>query len=273
MFVLPLQEQSRHYVPLVNVISPYIDHKVCITHTEFKLAGYRQDLEAEGGIENDVSPGQLLDDIFYLLSTDKDRDVRHYVSEFITPECLLNYQEKKSKQDSLIAIKLTEKVLPPSLPAHLIMIHSPALSNLDDEDEEEEYESDHDIHNTTELPVVFEEDEESEEIYHSTESPMDIVDDYDDVEDMSLSVNIGPSLYDECIKDEDQVIPFTDIHSNSTLDEEDDIMMESPSDNHEEVAEKAQHVYLSKIPAHVVLNSNLPPPPAAAAAVVPADNN
>ncbi|KAI7893280.1 armadillo-type protein [Mucor mucedo] len=238
------------------------------------IAGYRHDLETitfiEGATtENDMTPGQVLDDILYLLSTDKDRDVRYYVEEFITPECLLAYQEKKVMQDSIIAkelaIKQSEKIFPPTLPAHLIMIHSPALSNLDDE-EEEEYESDHDIHNTTELPVVFEEDEESEEIYHSTESPMDIVDDYDDVEDMSLSGNMGTSLYEECIKDEDQVIPFTDIHTSSTLDEEDDIMMESPSDNHEEVAEKAQHVYLSKIPAHVVLNSSVPP-------AVPADNN
>lgn len=236
------------------------------------IAGYRHDLEmitfAEGpGAEDEVPPGQLLDDILYILSTDKDRDVQGFVSEFITPECLLGYQKRKLEEDSAISkvlvVKENEKVFPPTLPAHLIMIHSPALSNLDDEDEDDD-ENKHDIHRVADLPVVLEEDEESEEIYHSTESPMDLVDEYDDVEDMSLSNTMEPSLYEECIKDEDQVIPFTDIHTSNTLDE-DDIMMELTSDNREEVAEKAQHVYLSKIPAHVVLNSNV--------ASVPADSN
>lgn len=189
----------------------------------------------------ELSPSQMLDQILYHLSTDKDRDVRYYVSSFITEACLEGYKKKRAEQEAKeLAIK-ENAIAPPNLPEHLVMMHSPLLSTLEEEEEEEE-------------DVSIQDDEK---IYQSTESPMDIVDDYDDIEDMPLTGNMASDY--ECTKDdEDQVIPFIDLQSNnnSTAMEEDDIMMELASDNHE-VTEKAQHVYLSKVPAHVVLSSDI----------------
>jgi hypothetical protein len=187
--------------------------------------------------------------------------------EFISPESLQVYQRRKlAEEEKEAAAKEQEREEPsytslpppPTPPAHLFMIHhSPPTNHLLNT---------HD----TELPVVLEEeeeddgvdidDEEGEEIYNSTESPMDIVDDYDDVEDMSLNDILIDDLpcNDE---DEDQVIPYIDIHPIVEEEEEDEIMTDNHHDGEveEEVTEKAQHVYLSKIPAHhVVVNSSVP---------------
>ncbi|GAA5815755.1 hypothetical protein MFLAVUS_009270 [Mucor flavus] len=233
---------------LINLAKdPVVNVRIATSRTIQTLcciAGYRQDLEVITQVEVtdlELSPSQMLDQILYHLSTDKDRDVRYYVSSFITEACLEGYKKKRAEQEAKeLAIK-ENAIAPPNLPEHLVMMHSPLLSTLEEEEEEEE-------------DVSIQDDEK---IYQSTESPMDIVDDYDDIEDMPLTGNMASDY--ECTKDdEDQVIPFIDLQSNnnSTAMEEDDIMMELASDNHE-VTEKAQHVYLSKVPAHVVLSSNI----------------
>ncbi|KAI9357464.1 armadillo-type protein [Pilaira anomala] len=215
-----------------------------VIQTLCSIDGYRHDLEMVTMVEDqELYPSQMLDQILYHLSTDTDRDVRYYVSTFITPTCLQEYEQKRQVQDrEENALKENEFPLPPPphLPEHLVMNHSPSLSNIDEEDEN--------------ISIQ----EEEERIYHhSIESPMDIVDDYDDIEDMPLNM---ASDYD-CNKedDEDQIIPYIDLQStNLAMDEDDDeIMMELTLENHE-VTEKAQHVYLSKIPAHVVLSSDIP---------------
>ncbi|KAI8068870.1 armadillo-type protein [Thamnidium elegans] len=232
---------------LINLAKdPVVNVRIATSRTIQTLcciAGYRQDLEVITQVEvadSELSPSQMLDQILYYLSTDKDRDVRYYVSSFITEACLEGYEKRRAEQEAKeLAIK-ENAMAPPSLPEHLVMMHSPLLSTLEEEEED--------------IPI---QDDDDEKIYHSTESPMDIVDDYDDIEDMPLTGNMASDY--ECTKDdEDQVIPFIDLqnNNNNTAMEEDDIMMELASDNHE-VTEKAQHVYLSKIPAHVVLSSNI----------------
>lgn len=210
-----------------------------------------------------MKPEQVLDKIFFNLATDSDEDVRYYISDCIPPERLETYQKRKQEQDIEIAKELaiadkndnsedeelsalfTTLPPPPTLPAHLVTIPSLDQQIYHDDDKENK---------------TIEED--SEEIYNSTESPMDIVDDYDDVEDMTLSIDQldGTDIYEDA--NGDQVIPYIDNHHPIEQDKsiEDEVMTDM-TNNHEEedeevITEKAQHVYLSKIPAHVVVNNN-----------------
>lgn len=230
-------------------------------------------------LEDELNPEQMLDSILYHLSTDTDGDVRGYIEESIAPDRLQEYRKRREEEnveeakaleiaendnsiDDLSAVFSTLPP-PPSLPAHLVLPSDQQIYNLN-LDEDVVNEDGMGVH--TILPVVPEENEEDdcEVIYDSTESPMDIVDDYDDVEDMSLSVDqIKSNTYEDA--NGDQVIPYIDIHdtvdAQSTEEkQEDETMMDMDlagmEDSYEdqEVSEKAKHVYLSKVSAHVISN-------------------
>ena len=196
-----------------------------------------------------LNASETLDNILYHLTIDKDRDVAHYISEFITPERLEEYQKRRvipeiqAVEESKILEQNLTRVTPfspnlsspPIPPAHLITVKAP----------------DHQGEN----PFYH------EEIYRSTDSPMDIVDEYDDIEDMSLTIDaIDGDIYVDA--NEDQAIPYKDIHARDKK-VEDELMTENPvssteEEDEEEFTEKAHHVFLSKVPAQIIVKETEP---------------
>lgn len=215
-------------------------------------------------MEDESTPKQILDDILYHLATDKDRDVRFYISDFISQEELELYQKKKAVEDLQVARdiskELESKALPPppTLPAHLIML-PPApeyegistvhqvLADLEEEDEEEE-------------GVQGQEDGSNvkHEIEHlSADSPMEIVNDDVDI-DIDPKHETKETEKQEEEKDVDEIM--TDVMDTSG--EEDHHLKEHFEDEEEEdddnaTEKKAQHIYLSKTPVHALNDTNM----------------
>lgn len=228
------------------------------------LDGYRQDIENiiytdEIAMEDESSPKQILDDIVYHLATDKDGDVRFYISDFISEEELEQYQKRKAVEDLQIAEdtskELTARALPPppTPPAHLIML-PPAtecegistvqqvLADLD-EDQEEKLQA--------HVDTISED-------FHSANSPMEIVN--DDFDTTSNPLEKEGNQDKEKEKDVDEIM--TDAMD---ISEEDDHQLEEHFEDEDEEEEeddsatekKARHIYLSKTPAHALKDTNM----------------
>ncbi|GAN10190.1 protein phosphatase 4 regulatory subunit 1 [Mucor ambiguus] len=239
-------------------------------HTLCSINGYSQDIENivyadEIAMEDESSPKQILDDIIYRLATDKDRDVRFYVSDFISEEELEQYQKKMAVEELKIADdtsrELTSKALPPppTPPAHLIMLPPAAeyqgistvqqvLADLDEHPEEENLQ--------THVDVI------SEEV-HSVNSPMEIV--HDDF-DATISLEKGKEPDEGKENDVDEIM--TDAMD---ISEEDQHQLEEHFEDDEEEEEddhatemKARHIYLSKTPAHALSDTDMVFPTASA---------
>lgn len=214
-------------------------------------------------MEDESSPKQILDDILYHLATDKDRDVRFYISDFISQEELELYQKKKAVEDLQVAEdiskELESKALPPppTPPAHLIML--PAAS---------EYEGISTVHQV--LADLYEEDEEEEgvqeqevennvkhEIDHlSANSPMEIVNDDVDI-DVDPKHKTKETEKQEEEKDVDEIM--TDVMDTSEEDHhlEEHFEDEEEEDDDNATEKKAQHIYLSKTPVHALNDTNM----------------
>ncbi|KAL7327508.1 hypothetical protein PS15p_205927 [Mucor circinelloides] len=240
-------------------------------HTLCSINGYRQDIENiiytdEIAMEDESSPKQILDGILYHLATDKDGDVRFYISDFISEEELEQYQKRKAVEDLQIAEdtskELTARALPPppTPPAHLIML-PPAteyegistvhqvLADLD-KDQEEELQ--------THVDTISKD-------FHSADSPMEIVN--DDFDATSNSLEKDGNQDKEKEKDVDEIM--TDAMD---ISEEDDHQLEEhfEDDDEEEddsaTEKKARHIYLSKTPAHALNDTNMMLPTTSASA-------
>lgn len=92
------------------------------------IDGYRQELEGtifseEIAAEDELNPGQVLDEMLYYLVTDTDSDVRYFVSEFVPQDKLDLYLKRRQVEDLEIQKKQEQEPLPPPPPppAHLIM--------------------------------------------------------------------------------------------------------------------------------------------------------
>lgn len=280
---------ASFFLPRLASLSkdPVVNIRIAVSRTMKVLcstADYYHELSSinysDETLGDELNPEQMLDSILYHLSTDTDEDVRGYIEESIAPDSLQEYRKKREEEkfEEAKALEIAENdnniddlsavfsalPPPPSLPAHLVLPSDQQIYSLN---LDEDIANENGVMVPTILPVVPEENEEDdcEVIYDSTESPMDIVDDYDDVEDMSLSVDqIKSDIYEDA--NGDQVIPYIDIHNtvdaNQNVDEkhEDETMMDMDlagmEDSYEdqEVSEKAKHVYLSKVSAHVISN-------------------
>ncbi|KAL9549431.1 hypothetical protein MBANPS3_005213 [Mucor bainieri] len=254
------------------VKDPVVNVRIAASRTMRTLCsinGYRQDIENiiyadEIAMEDESSPKQILDDIIYRLATDKDRDVRFYISYYISEEELEQYQKKKAVEELKIAEdtsrELTSKALPPppTPPAHLIML-PPAteyqgistvhqvLADLDEHEEEEKLQA--------------HVDGLSEEL-NSANSPMEIVnDDFDATSNASGKER--DSADEEKRKDTDEImtdamdISEEEVNHHHHLEEhfEDDEEEEEEEDDHA-TEKKARHIYLSKTPAHALNDTN-----------------
>jgi hypothetical protein len=109
------------------------------------IDGYTRDLRAITLPEDTIleqEPSQLLEDIFYHLSTDTDQDILYFIDPFLTTEQRESYQKRKEVEDLEIAKAqpVAELQMDPEIPIsldHLTVFFS-SLSNLDEDDEEEE---------------------------------------------------------------------------------------------------------------------------------------
>lgn len=224
-------------------------------------------------MEDESSPKQILDDIMYRLATDKDRDVRFYISDFILEEELEQYQKKKAVEDLEIAEdtskELTSKALPPppTPPAHLIML-PPAtehqgistvqqvLADLDENEEEQEKQAETHM------------DGMSNEL-DSVDSPMEIVNDNFDSESNTFEQEGREEQDQEKKMDVDEMM--TDAMDISEEEEHHNQLEEHFEDDEEEddddhaTEKKARHIYLSKTPAHALNDTNMMPPTTSAA--------
>ncbi|CAO3606909.1 unnamed protein product [Mucor fragilis] len=232
-------------------------------HTLCSINGYRQDIENiiyadEISMEDESSPKQILDDIMYRLATDKDRDVRFYISDFISEEELEQYQKKKAVKDLEIAEdtskELTSKALPPppTPPAHLIML-PPAtehqgistvhqvLADLDENEEEEKQET-HMDGTSKELASV--------------DSPMEIVN--DDFDSKSGTFKEGKEQDKEKKRDVDEMMTDAmDISEEDHHNQLEEHFEDEEEDDDHATEKKARHIYLSKTPAHALNDTNM----------------
>jgi hypothetical protein len=88
----------------------------------FLLDGYRQELEAivfseEVSMNDELNPGQVLDEILYYLSTDSDQDVRYFVEEFVSSDKLDVYQKRRDVEE----LEIAQQSKPPPPPAHSVV--------------------------------------------------------------------------------------------------------------------------------------------------------
>lgn len=217
----------------------------------FFIDGYRQDIENviyddEIAMEDESSPKQILDDILYRLATDKDRDARFYISDFVSQEELESYHKKKAVEDLQVAEDISQelatKVLPPPPPPPAHLVKLPLAT------EHEDIASPHQV-------VADLEEQEKENKNHadqlaSADSPMDIVNDDDVATDKAEET--------EQEKDVDEIM--TDV---MCLSEEGDYQLEEHFEDEEDedddnaTEKKARHIYLSKTPAHALNDTNV----------------
>jgi hypothetical protein len=222
-------------------------------------------------MEEEPTPAQFLDDILYHLAVDNDRDVRFFISEFIHPDTLEAYQKRKAvealavahtvnDQEETGATAITESSSPPTPPVHTIIVQA-------SEEEPTSSTKDLDSHNDKEISEPL------------AESPMDIVVD-DEIEakhameeeksPIDQTMHDEKSTVDHAMCDEKSVVDHTmgDHESEAPLkttkaQDEDVTMLEDDIDtpnDYQNVPEKAQHVYLSKVPAHVVAEKDIMTP-------------
>jgi hypothetical protein len=244
------------------------------------IGGYRQDLEAivyteETSMEEEPTPAQFLDDILYNLTVDNDRDVRFFISEFIHPDNLEAYQKRKAVEGLEVAHNVnnqeeTDITATIALPATL----TPTSSKGDDNEELAPSIKDLDLNNS--------EDEEIGQT--SAESPMDIV--IDDMEENSKVgetmeeekvIVVGHTMYEEnntvvdhTMEDHEPEAPLKTIKAQEETKDEDVTMLEDDtemSNEYRNVPEKAQHIYLSKVPVHVVAEKDIMTPATAVTAI------
>lgn len=255
------------------------------------IGGYRQELEAivyteETSMEEEPTPAQFLDDILYHLAVDNDMDVRFFISEVIHPSNLEDYQKRKLVEELEVAnntierderdnADITSLAAPPTPPAHHIMVSS----RKDNSGEE-----------LSPLPKDLDLLNGEEEISPtSAESPMDIVVDDDiefehDMEDETCPVidqttedkkslaAVDQTMYEEKsivdhkMEDNEPEVPLSTFETQDETNDEDVTMIDDDTDmsiDDHDIPEKAQHIYLSKLPAHVVAEKDIKTPAAA----------
>ncbi|KAI9476331.1 MAG: armadillo-type protein [Benjaminiella poitrasii] len=205
-----------------------------------KIPGYRQKFEAiehanEEESTKEANPRDILDEIFYNLATDKDHDVRFFIMSVISEEDLSKYQNRKeqvehsesivvdcqNENDEAASNVVASLPTPPLVP---IISHTSSFSDIPSPDEE-----------CSNRMAVDGDEEEHEKESTSTDSPMDIsIDEHEMIIEKEKGTDKG-----------------TTEPSTEMIIQDEDLIMK---DGHEDVAIKAQHIYLSKSPVQVLKN-------------------
>ncbi|RCH88886.1 Serine/threonine-protein phosphatase 4 regulatory subunit 1 [Rhizopus stolonifer] len=264
---------ASFFLPRIALLAkdPVVNVRIAVSkamQTLCSIDGYKQDLEAiayldEVALEENSSPCQMLQDILHYLSTDEDSDVRFYISEFVSEKLVEDLQITSTRENDWVQTEATNKKQaefvssPPDLPAHLILpsAHSQEYSNNDPMMTDAEKTIESVALSPKEVFDALSEDYMDETA--SVESPMEIVED-NDINDTKEghSVMLHSKMNDQEVSSFPQ-----DSVSIEDHDYDGDLIMIGEYDatcsekESTEVKEKAQHVFLSKITAHVVISS------------------
>ncbi|KAI8997081.1 armadillo-type protein [Pilobolus umbonatus] len=223
-FLLRLLPLSKDRVVNVRIATSRTVYMICT------FGGYRADIESItfSDVNESSNPKQILENILYNLISDRDRDVRYYVTECVSSEVYEQFIERKREGDGYLNKMAT-------IPEYTDVVDDaecdPPVLNTPLSDHQEDIDVDYNIE--------LEPDNNSVSLMNELLKK----------EEESKTEGINSEEKTE------SVVPLNGVNSHPVAEDE---MMTDDLDMQEvqEIAEIAQHVYLAKVPAHMILNNS-----------------